>query len=126
MARGFASAEIRRPGDRARAGFGEQVRPHLRQNRVAAGAQKETGAKPVFEEANLSANCAVGYVELGRGPREAAKPRGGFEGFDRIQGRQPRSGHAVSFSHNRCQNKSFVIEPSHRQMSSNSPYLLRR
>ena len=75
------------------ASFGEQIRPHLSQNRAAAGAQKETNVKSVFEQTYLPADSAMCNVQLFRSSREAAEPRSGFEGFNRVQGRQARSGH---------------------------------
>src|SRR6516225_6311257 len=65
-------------------------------------------------------------VELPCGAREAAQASGRFEGFDRIQRRQARSNHGMSFSHSARQNKSFVIEPSHRQMGLRRVDVLRR
>jgi len=77
-----------------------------------AGAQKQPRAKPIFEQANLPADGTMGDVELLCGAREAAEPGGGLKRFDRVQGRQARATHSMSFSHEGCQNKSFVIKPS--------------
>ena len=65
-------------------GLGEKIRSGARRHCVAARPREESGAKPIFEQADLPANGAVGDVKLLRGPREAAEPRGGFEDLDCI------------------------------------------
>ena len=99
-----------------KAGFAEQIGSRLRWHRIPAGAHEQPGTEPILEQAHLSADGPMRDVELPCGVREAAQASGGFEGFDRIQRRQAGSNHGVSFSHSARQNKSFVIEPSHRQM----------
>ena len=49
--------------------------------------------------------------------REAAEPGGGLESLDRVK-RRKATGHAVSFPHIGCQNKSFVIELSQANMAA--------
>jgi hypothetical protein len=51
-------------------------------------------------------------VEFRGRTRETAEPGGGLEGLDRIQRRQSRSSHPVSFSHNKGQDKSIVTKAS--------------
>jgi hypothetical protein len=92
--------------------LGQEIRPGQRRHGVAAGAHEEPNAKPILKQADLPAYRAMGDVELFCRAAEAAEPCSSLEGLDRIQWRQARANHAVSFSHMGCQNKSFVIKPS--------------
>ena len=82
--RDCANAETQLRVDRGRTDLGEQIRPRLGRRCVAAGAQKQPGAKPILEQAHLSADGTMGNAELRSGVRKAAEPGGGFEGFDRV------------------------------------------
>ena len=90
----------------------EQIGCRRGRDDLAAGPGKERRAEPVFEQADLTTDRAMRDVEFRGRTRETAEPGGGLEGLDRIQGRQSRARHKVSFSHNEGQNKSIVTKAS--------------
>ena len=92
--------------------FGQKILPGPRRHGIPARAHKKLSPEPILEQTDLPADGAMGDVEFFCSAGEAAEPCSSLEDLDRIQWRQARADHAVSFSHVGCQNKSFVIKTS--------------
>ena len=99
-----------------RPSLGKQCRAGLGRHGIAAGAPEQRSAEPILERADLPAHRAMRHMQLLGGARKATEPRGGLEGFDRIEWWQSRSHEDVSFPHIRGQNKSLVTKSSWSQM----------